>query len=125
MRRAVFILGLWLALWLALPAAEVKFAWNANPEPDVFYRLYRDGSSIATTGQTEITVDRVAGSYTLTAYNDAGESEPTAPITIPAPNATRLTIQVSTDMETWTDLAVQYDAKKPRAFYRLKMEVQP
>lgn len=109
--------------------AEIRLAWDPNPEQDIAdYRVWRGTECLATVPGTTATVtvpDAEPSTFTVTARNAAGESPHSAPLTIPAPNATRLTLQVSTDLKTWTDIATHYDAKKPAAFYRLKVEVRP
>jgi len=109
--------------------AEIKLAWNPNkPEECVTeYRVWRGTECLTTVATTTATVtvpDAEPSTFTVTARNATGESPHSEALTIPAPNATRLTIQVSTDLKTWTDIASYYDAKKPAAFYRLKVEVR-
>lgn len=91
MRRLLFIAGIWLAMWLLLPAASVKLRWNANPEPDIAgYRISYGESDFAETTETgNVTSHTLEGlragatyQFVLRAVNTAGlVSEPTEPIT--------------------------------------------
>ena len=76
-----------LIIILALPAlAErtVTFAWDASPDADS-YMLYVNGAPVASTSETQITV-QIADTRTavnVTGVNIAGESEPSATLSVP------------------------------------------
>jgi hypothetical protein len=74
-----------LALSLPLAAERtVTFAWDATPDADS-YMLYINGSPVASTNNTQITV-QIADARTVvnvTASNIAGESEPSATLVVP------------------------------------------
>ena len=78
---------LYIALVLATSAlAErtVTFAWDASPDADS-YMLYVNGVPIASTSETQITV-QIADARTavnVTSVNIAGESEPSATLSVP------------------------------------------
>lgn len=139
MKKALTILMLALAGFIlaglavvgCARAASIKLAWDANPaaEQVTDYRIWRGIDCLATVSGTAATVtvpDALPSNLTVTARNAAGlESAHSAAVSIPAPNATRLTLQASTDLQTWQDIATYYDARQPAVFYRLKVEVQP
>ena len=76
-----------LLICLTLPLlAErtVTFAWDASPNADS-YTLYVNGSPVASTNETQITV-QIADARTavnVTGVNIAGESEPSATLIVP------------------------------------------
>ena len=78
---------LYIALALATSAiAErtVTFAWDASPNADS-YTLYVNGAPVASTSETQITV-QIADARTavnVTSVNIAGESEPSATLSVP------------------------------------------
>jgi hypothetical protein len=76
-----------LLLALTLPSlAErtVTFAWDASPDA-TSYTLYVNGAPVASTSETQITVqiadDRTA--VNVTGSNITGESEPSATLIVP------------------------------------------
>jgi len=75
-----------LALTLPLAAERtVTFAWDATPDADS-YMLYINGSPVASTSNTQITVqlpdDRT--NVNVTGVNIAGESEPSTTLIVPS-----------------------------------------
>ena len=79
--------NLFVLLALTLPlAAErtVTFAWDASPDADS-YMLYVNGAPIASTSETQITVQipDVRTAVNVTGSNIAGESEPSATLIVP------------------------------------------
>ena len=74
-----------LALTLPLLAERtVTFAWDASPDADS-YMLYVNGAPIASTSETQITV-QIADARTavnVTSVNITGESEPSATLSVP------------------------------------------
>jgi len=78
---------LYIALALATSAlAErtVTFAWDVTPDADS-YMLYINGSPVASTTETQITVQipDARTAVNVTASNIAGESEPSATLSVP------------------------------------------
>jgi len=76
-----------LLLTLILPlAAErtVTFAWDTSPDADS-YTLYVNGSPVASTTETQVTVQIPDGrtNVNVTGVNIAGESEPSATLVVP------------------------------------------
>ena len=74
-------------LCLTLPlAAErtVTFAWDATPDADS-YTLYVNGAPVVSTSNTQITVQLpdARTNVNVTASNIAGESEPSATLSVP------------------------------------------
>ena len=68
----------------ALAERTVTFAWDASPDADS-YMLYVNGSPVASTSETQITV-QIADARTVvnvTSVNIAGESEPSATLIVP------------------------------------------
>lgn len=82
MIKALFIL-LYLAT-LALAERTVTFAWDATPDADS-YMLYVNGSPVASTSETQITVQipDARTAVNVTGVNIAGESEPSATLIVP------------------------------------------
>ena len=79
--------NLLLLLALTLPlAAErtVTFAWDASPDADS-YTLYVNGAPVASTSDTQITVQipDARTAVNVTGSNIAGESEPSATLIVP------------------------------------------
>jgi len=79
---------LYIALALATSAlAErtVTFAWDASPDADS-YTLYVNGAPVASTSNTQITVQLpdARTNVNVTGVNIAGESEPSATLVVPA-----------------------------------------
>jgi hypothetical protein len=78
---------LYIALALAsfaLAERTVTFAWDATTDTDS-YTLYVNGAPVASTTETQITV-QIADARTVvnvTASNIAGESEPSATLSVP------------------------------------------
>jgi hypothetical protein len=74
-----------LALSLPLAAERtVTFAWDATPDADS-YTLYVNGAPVVSTNNTQVTV-QIADARTnvnVTASNIAGESEPSATLSVP------------------------------------------
>jgi hypothetical protein len=68
----------------ALAERTVTFAWDASPAADS-YMLYVNGSPVASTSSTEITVHLPDGktNINVTGINIAGESEPSATLIVP------------------------------------------
>jgi hypothetical protein len=78
-----------LALILALATSAlaertVTFAWDATPDADS-YTLYINGVAVASTTETQTTVQIPDGktNVNVTASNIAGESEPSATLSVP------------------------------------------
>ena len=74
-----------LALTLSsLAERTVTFAWDATPDADS-YMLYVNGAPVASTSNTQITVQIPDARTTVnvTASNIAGESEPSATLVVP------------------------------------------
>ena len=69
----------------ALAERTVTFAWDASLDADS-YTLYVNGAPIASTSNTQITVQLSDGktNVNVTASNIAGESEPSATLVVPA-----------------------------------------
>jgi len=69
----------------ALAERTVTFAWDATPDADS-YTLYVNGAPVASTTETQITVQLADGktNVNVTASNIAGESEPSATLVVPA-----------------------------------------
>ena len=68
----------------ALAERTVTFAWDATPNADS-YTLYVNGAPIASTSETQITV-QIADARTavnVTGSNITGESEPSATLIVP------------------------------------------
>ena len=83
MIKALFI---YLALATsALAERAVTFAWDATPDA-TSYTLYVNGAPVASTTETQITVQLSDGktNVNVTASNIAGESEPSATLVVPA-----------------------------------------
>ena len=79
----------YLALILALATSAladrtVTFAWDATPDADS-YTLYVNGVPVASTTETQITVQIPDGrtNANVTGVNIAGESEPSATLIVP------------------------------------------
>jgi len=81
----VFRLILFIVLTTsALAERTVTFAWDVTPDADS-YTLYVNGAPVASTTETQITV-QIADTRTVvnvTASNIAGESEPSATLSVP------------------------------------------
>jgi len=78
---------LYIALALAtfaLAERTVTFAWDATPDADS-YMLYINGSPVASTTKTQITVQLpdARTNVNVTGVNIAGESEPSATLVVP------------------------------------------
>jgi hypothetical protein len=81
MRYIFFIVALATS---ALAERTVTFAWDATLDADS-YTLYVNGAPIASTSETQITV-QIADARTnvnVTGSNIAGESEPSATLIVP------------------------------------------
>lgn len=107
--------------------AECRVSWNPQADATSF-RVWRGIELLATvaTNQATVTVpDDQPSTLTVTAVNAAGESAQSEPLYLPAPDATLLTIERSTDLQTWAPIAELYDAKAPKVFYRLRITVKP
>jgi hypothetical protein len=68
----------------ALAERAVTFAWDASPDADS-YMLYVNGAPVASTSETQITVQIPDGktNVNVTGSNIAGESEPSATLIVP------------------------------------------
>jgi len=68
----------------ALAERTVTFAWDASPDADS-YMLYINGSPVASTTETQITVQIPDGktNANVTGINIAGESEPSTTLIVP------------------------------------------
>jgi len=68
----------------ALAERTVTFAWDATPDADS-YTLYVNGAPIASTTETQITVQipDAKTNANVTASNIAGESEPSTTLIVP------------------------------------------
>lgn len=78
---------LYIALSLAssaLAERAVTFAWDATPDA-TSYNLYVNGSPVASTTETQITVQLpdARTNVNVTGSNIAGESEPSATLVVP------------------------------------------
>jgi len=73
-----------LAATSAIAERTVTFAWDASPDADS-YMLYINGSPVASTTETQITVQIPDGrtNANVTGVNIAGESEPSATLSVP------------------------------------------
>jgi hypothetical protein len=69
----------------ALAERTVTFAWDASTDTDS-YTLYVNGAPVASTAETQITVQipDARTNVNVTASNIAGESEPSATLVVPA-----------------------------------------
>jgi uncharacterized protein (TIGR03437 family) len=69
----------------ALADRTVTFAWDATPDADS-YTLYVNGAPVASTSNTQITVQIPDGrtNANVTAVNIAGESEKSTTLVVPA-----------------------------------------
>jgi predicted phage tail protein len=131
MKTAALIL---LALPHAAPAAEIKLAWNANPEPNVvrYQVIYGEaGGALATTlsagNSTTATVSGLTPGVTyhfaVIAINAAGlSSEPSEPVSGTATVKPRRIIQYSEDLIYWQDVQILPGPQPPHAFLRFKFE---
>jgi hypothetical protein len=81
MRTLILIIALATS---ALAERTVTFAWDATPDADS-YTIYVNGAPIASTSNTQITVQLSDGktNVNVTASNIAGESEPSATLVVP------------------------------------------
>ena len=69
---------------LALAERTVTFAWDVTPDAES-YTLYVNGAPVISTTETQITI-QIADTRTVvnvTASNIAGESEPSATLSVP------------------------------------------
>jgi hypothetical protein len=68
----------------ALAERTVTFAWDATADADS-YTLYVNGAPVASTTETQITVQLADGktNVNVTASNIVGESEPSATLVVP------------------------------------------
>ena len=68
----------------ALAERTVTFAWDASPDADS-YMLYVNGSPIASTSNTQVTVQipDARTAVNVTGSNITGESEPSATLIVP------------------------------------------
>ena len=68
----------------ALAERTVTFAWDASPAADS-YTLYVNGSPVASTSETQITVQipDARSAVNVTGSNITGESEPSATLIVP------------------------------------------
>jgi hypothetical protein len=68
----------------ALAERTVTFAWDATPDADS-YTLYVNGAPVVSTTETQITVQipDARTNVNVTASNIAGESEPSATLSVP------------------------------------------
>jgi len=74
-----------IALTLSsLAERTVTFAWDATPDADS-YTLYVNGAPVASTSNTQITVQLpdARTNVNVTGVNIAGESEPSATLVVP------------------------------------------
>ena len=123
-------------VWLgALFGASLNLRWTANPpEQEVDgYRVYRIMPEPRTllidtpTNAATVTVNE-GDQLVITAYNEGGESADSSPITVrltPQEPHQRVTIQISSDLETWTDWSSADIATREGNFFRLKLEPKP
>jgi len=83
MIRLILILLLTLAT-SALAERTVTFAWDASPDADS-YTLYVNGAPVGSTSNTQITVQipDARTNVNVTGVNIAGESEPSATLSVP------------------------------------------
>jgi len=81
--KYLFLLLLALAT-SALAERTVTFAWDATPDA-TSYTLYINGAPVASTTETQITVQIPDGrtNANVTGVNIAGESEPSATLIVP------------------------------------------
>ena len=139
---AIVIIGIFLG---CARGAEVKLAWNANPENDIagYILLYGTEAGLPTktieTGNvTRLTVDGVEPGktyyFSLIARNTSGQTSlpsdeifytvPLPPPPLPAkPTGLRITLQSSADNRAWDDRLVLYAQKEEGEFFRVKTEL--
>jgi hypothetical protein len=131
-----------LLLWVVIVAAvclcgracatTIGLSWTANPpEQNVIgYRVYRVSPEPRT-----LLVDTTATSATvavndgdrlvLTAYSATGESADSSQIIVrltPQEPYKKITLQISSDLQTWTDWQTNDIAASEGTFFRLKIE---
>ena len=109
-----------ILLALPLAARPVSLVWDAAPSDEmvVGWRVWSGNTLLGASSVNAATVNipNTATSITVTAINAKGESPPSAPLPIPA---AMVTIQKSTDLQTWTDVvAIPYTESQ---FIRLKL----
>ena len=139
--------GAWLAaaslvLWVAFIAAcvwvgqllgaTINIAWTPNPpEQNVIgYRVYRvlpePRVLLVDTTSTTATVNVSDGDQlVLTAYSAEGESADSSPIIArltPQEPYKKVVIQISSDLETWSDWTSSDIATREGNFFRLKIQ---
>jgi hypothetical protein len=98
------LLLLILALTLPLAAERtVTFAWDASPDA-TSYTLYINGAALASTPNTEITVQIPDGRTlaNVTASNIAGESEKSATLVVPPAPSIPKSFRISKIVRTTT-----------------------
>jgi hypothetical protein len=87
----------------ALAERTVTFAWDASPNADS-YMLYVNGAALASTPNTEITVQIPDGKTlaNVTGVNIAGESEKSATLVVPAAPSIPRNFRISKIVRTTT-----------------------
>ena len=121
-----------LAIAASATAAEIRLAWDANPEPDIArYEVSYESATDQRRSQTAATTPAatisgltpgVTYAFEVVAINTAGlRSEPSESITATAPDAVTLTLERSTDLGAWVPVQTISLPRKPREFFRLKL----
>lgn len=118
-----------LSLLLAATAAAhpVTAHWTPNPEPEITgYRVYRQTSVgyalIATSTVNSADLDLQAGDVIcVTAFTPVTESEKSDSLTV---EFVTLTLQKTEDMKSWRDVVIKHVPRKPKQFYRIKIETE-
>lgn len=113
---------------LASILASATLAWDASGEPGVAgYRVEEQVNAIwsvawdVSTTQTIVTLsDHFPRAFRVRAFNSAGEGPPSNEIIL-----TLVTLQASTDLSAWNDIATAVIESTPAAFFRLLLPVSP
>jgi len=121
-----------LAIAAAAHAAEIRLAWDANPEPDIArYEVSYESATDQRRSQTAATTPAatisgltpgVTYQFAVVAINTAGlRSDPSEPISATAPDAVTITLERSTDLKTWQPVQTLSLPRKALEFFRLKL----
>lgn len=128
--RYVIVL-LWCLAYMAFAfPATVSWVPVVSDPPVTEYRVYRfvapsSLTRLATVNTTSAIVEVSDGwQVVVTAWNGS-ESPPSAPLTMHAPSAStaaKVTLQISSDLNSWTDWQVSEIPQDTARFFRLKTE---